>query len=523
MYAGASESFLVSPLSGKEHSGSAGIALDLGNGWSADLSGLHSGSKRVIHRDQLTDQGFREIVGELDYDRRTTLSSLSAVLNGPVSSIGRVTPRAALGTEVREEANKTFSLLRSITTPPGTTNVSATVSDLDRTVRSVFGELRVPFVENGRPGLERLELSFGARQDWYSDVGDTLNWNYGLIWQLSADWILRGNYATAFHAPSLVNLEPAAFGELRSIADPANGANTMSPVLFVGGRLPALPEEASSWSASLDYAPSFAPWANLSLSYISIEYQNRIGSPMTSSELPLALVRETRFPSLINRSPSVSDLENFFAQRTTETITNAQAFPAWDPTTGAAGLLGAIPNLILIDRRAQNIAIETYRGIDLKLDTNFDTEIGRLTFGVNATYLLERGSAFTPTSEPFSQLNEIGRPVDLRLRGNSGWTRGPWSAFVYLNYADSYPNNFSTPVSKVGSWTTADVTLRFNGARGVDGGWLRDIDMSLNVSNLFNEDPPSIELVRGASGLSYDPANANPTGRFVTMSVTKRW
>ncbi len=84
------------------------------------------------------------------------------------------------------------------------------------------------------------------------------------------------------------------------------------------------------------------------------------------------------------------------------------------------------------------------------------------------------------------------------------------------------PSNAAAPET-VDAWTTTDLSLAWSFAAFKDASNAR---LSLSVQNLFDEDPP--ELRPGArSGLiipiGFDPANANPLGRFLTLGLTYRW
>jgi iron complex outermembrane receptor protein len=50
---------------------------------------------------------------------------------------------------------------------------------------------------------------------------------------------------------------------------------------------------------------------------------------------------------------------------------------------------------------------------------------------------------------------------------------------------------------------------------GVDG-----LTWSLNVQNLFDSGPPFYD---NPLAIGYDPANADPLGRMVTLQLTKAW
>lgn len=511
------------------YGGAVGARIDVGADWSVDLGGAYSLTDSRYT--QFLDFKFANPASDFtslseEPKNEAKLTSFTGLAEGPLFSIGGTTARGALGVELRKEEFVSHARIMSTFTATGAlrTSSSTVTAPDDRDVRSAFAELRFPLVADGAAGLKRLELSLGARHDEYSDFGGTFNWSSGLIWQPADDLILRTAYATAFRAPSIFDANPSevshGFGIVNG-PDPTQGG-ALVPLLLVGGQAPLGPEEAVSWSAGFDFAPSFASWAKLSFSWFSIDYDQRIGRALAFSQHPLWLQFESALAGLTTRNPTLADVQAVLDART---FTPAEGYVLPNGTVlvnpSAQDLLTALPGLVIADTRTANLAVETVEGLDLKLDTDFDTEIGRLHFGVAGTYTLQHNRAVTATSPSFSLLNRVGNPVDFRLRGNAGWTQGPWSAYFYVNHTPGYDNPFP-PISKMSSWTTLDMTLRFDNAGMAEHGWLSDTGVSLSVSNLFDKEPPFFPG-RNNDGRLYDAANASPLGRFVTLTATKRW
>jgi iron complex outermembrane receptor protein len=168
----------------------------------------------------------------------------------------------------------------------------------------------------------------------------------------------------------------------------------------------------------------------------------------------------------------------------------------------------------MFDNRTTNIAIQKVRGVDFGVDGRMRSAVGEISFGLNATFNQQLEKWMTPTSPAILMQNEVGKPVDLRLRANVGWTHSAWGAYLHLNYVDNYKNPVRSPATKISSWTTADLTVRFQGdGSGVE--WLSGVDVSLSARNIFDRDPP--RFGDNTRGLLYDPANANALGRYVTL------
>ena len=73
----------------------------------------------------------------------------------------------------------------------------------------------------------------------------------------------------------------------------------------------------------------------------------------------------------------------------------------------------------------------------------------------------------------------------------------------------------------LGTWASTFPDASFNQTGTVSGLLAEDgVSLILSVQNLFDEDPPFYD---NPLGLAYDPANADPIGRTVTLQLTKRW
>ena len=94
-----------------------------------------------------------------------------------------------------------------------------------------------------------------------------------------------------------------------------------------------------------------------------------------------------------------------------------------------------------------------------------------------------------------------------------------------MNYTDSYTDNRVTPEQPIESFTSFDANVSYSTDNAGLHGVLSGIQVAVGVINLFNEDPPSVlrDPAQTATRLGYDPANADPRGRFVYFDVRKRF
>ena len=314
----------------------------------------------------------------------------------------------------------------------------------------------------------------------------------------------------------MIELGHTDFALLLNASDPTQGGAN-NPVLFIQGDNANLgPEKADTWSAGLDWR--ITPATTMSVGYFQVNYDDRIEAPTIGADRPLVLQREDRFPGLIDRAPTAEEAAAILALDSDGFVSNSTGTP-FNPAT--QDILTVFPNLITFDNRTANIAVEKVKGVDFRLDNSRDVGSGTLTFGANASYVIDHERSVTATSPSFELLNEVGKPVDLRLRAYGGWTRGAYGTTVYVNYADGYNNPFSTPESNMSSWTTVDASFRFDGSDMASSGFLHGFSAILSVQNLLDEDPPL--FANSLQGLLYDAANASPVGRFMSVQFVKKW
>ncbi len=511
-YSGASQdSFSVVEGTSEQFSVSPGMRIKLTGGWQAGINATIARSNDpVLVRTALHFPGDAQFSGVSLLGNETEIRSLTTVLDGLLPSMAGVTAKLALGAEIRDES------LRFAQVAVGLLDARYRG---DRDIWSAFGELLLPLHEaDAMSGMRRLELSIAARYDEYSDVGSTVNPQLGLVWQPFDSTTVRAAYSTAFRAPDLFALR--SFGQfvIQNVADPTRGGSLV-PVGFVEGSAPNMrPEEADTWSIGLDYRPSFLPEMKLSLAYFSIDYDNRIELPIEHVARPLALTNAAYYPGLIHRSPTDALIAEYISTDSDGAIDNLTGRP-WNPA--AQPLLDAMPDLILFDARTGNLAVENLRGIDLSIDGAHGVRSGALNWGINVTYTLDHERMVTAASPAIRVLNEVGTPVDFRARGSLGWTGGSYGAHLYVNYTDNYRNPYSTPTSSMASWTTADVTLRYDASNLATTGWLDGFKVALSVTNVLDKKPPRFGDSR--YGILYDTTNANPIGRYVSLHLTKAW
>ncbi len=505
------ESFSLTRNDSDQYSLSAGASVGLASDWALNLKADYSVADTEGASESVFDLGLFVFVSDDVFNTRTTNNAFSVVADGPLFAIAGDTAQLAVGAEIRREDMDRFNSI-------GGVPIDRFIVDREREITSAFAELSVPlFVDNA----QRVELSLAGRYDDYSDFGDTFNPQVGLIWSTGENLTLRGAYSTAFRAPALTELGSLSRVLITSVQDPMTGGQ--SPLLqWQGPNEGLVPEEASTWSVGFDYEPVFAPGARVSFSYFEVEYEDRIAVPAFADvDQALVLQRQERYLDLVTRNPGAALVQIILDSDADGAIANFTG-TAYNPATD--NILDVFPGLVVFDNRSGNIAIENVRGMDLGFTTRHQMPSGRLDLGFNATYTLEHDRSVTSASPAFALLNEPGKPVDFRLRGNAGWTGAHTGIYLYVNYVDGYRDptlGSGGAGAAVSSWTTVNLTTRFDSAGLGRLGPLGDFSVALSVDNLFDRDPPRVSS--SDYGLLFDSANASALGRYMSLRLSKRW
>ncbi len=426
-----------------------------------------------------------------------------ARFDGPLFKLPAGPIRLGVGFERQEHDTH----LGSARGNPGTPIV---FRNFGRQVNSGYAELFVPFFssENALPGLQKLELNVAGRYDDYSDVGHTTNPKYGINWAPIQDLTLRASYGTAFRAPIFAELygnSSALF--VQSYSDPTAGNAPVQGVALSGGNTSLTPEKAKTKSAGFDYMPSFLPGARFGLSWFDIQYDGQIAAYL--SDLTI-LRNEAQFAGtgIILRGAAA-------AQRVADLRAAGIGI--------GAGVLPA-PVTLFVDGRTNNLGKSLMQGFDFSAGYKMKLGGGDLDFGVDGTYLTKYRLAITPSGVLLNKKDAIFNPLDLKARATAVWSTDTWKINGAVNYVDGYRNDLVTPTQRVDSYASVDIGISVTpGGDAMKPLMQGGFTIGLDVRNLFDQDPPYVNLAPNVNGSGgFDATAANPTGRVIGLSVRKR-
>lgn len=485
---------------------SIGGRLALGGDWQSELVGTYGKSESTVLTFTRDNGMLFEFGGaESQFD----ITVLDFIADGALFSLpnGNAT-KLAVGAQYQDIGYETIPLVAS----------SARPFESSRDVTAVFSELFIPFIGAGnrQSVIHRLEVSLSGRYEDYSDFGSEFTSKIGFLLAPNQNLNLRATWGESFRAPLLAdrsNRTSQGFlvdnSFLQNFPDPLVPDDLDIPLSLIAfGSNPDLgPETATTWTAGFDYVPEFIPSLSVNVTYYNVDYRDRIEDAFAPQFLQPFF--DPNWAPLISLNPDPEFMVFLMSQPFSFNLTENG-----DPADTVA----------FVDQRKQNFASVETSGIDLNLAYAIDSGANSWAFSLNTAYIIETDKQLLEALAPFSILNTTYNPVDLKIRGGMSWSRGNVTANLFVNYIDEYEDNRTAGFSsadprKVSSWTTVDASVGYSPS--ASNLLLEGTRFALNVSNLFDRDPPFLFQPRTA--VNFDPANASPLGRFISISLRKQF
>ena len=387
-----------------------------------------------------------------------------------------------------------------------------------RDVATTYAELILPLVgdANSVPLISALDLSMAGRFEDYSDFGETFNPKIGVSWEFDDQLRLVASYSESFRAPNLLQLFTGEIALQRAFptsfitgftpppqSEAAPDGQTILLLTGLGGNPELTEETADVVSAGAVLEPNGVPGLAVSISYFNVAYDDRVEQVNFFD-----ILQGEQFETLVDVPPNSQEAAEVFSRATDDEIQFFNLLPGSGPEDAQ----------VLIRSGFQNLALRDVEGIDFIVDYHNTTNVGEVFASVNATYMLDYETQLTENSPIVDQLDTLYRPLGLRIRGAAGWSRDAWSIFGAINYSGGYDTNANSEGSlEVGSWTTVDLGVSYV-TQGLRRSVLEGASLSVNVQNIFNEDPPFVQTF---DGLNFDTSNADPYKRYISIALRK--
>jgi len=416
---------------------------------------------------------------------KTRLEVVNAQMDGSLFAIPGGNVRIAVGAEHRVEYTYT-----SLLTGQAATQVR-TASDGSRNVDAVFAELFVPIVgaDNAAPGLERLNLSLALRHENYSDFGSTTNPKIGVTYSPWTGLVLKGTYGTSFRAPTFTEVSTIGGGAgLYFDTLPGPSGNQIG-IGIAGGNPGLKPEQATTWSFGVDVAPVALPGFTASLNYFRIDYTDQIQA-----------LRGT--PGLLT-NPIYSQFVQF-------NPTPAQVSALVNSGLPINQAINQSLVTFIADGRRQNLGTSLFRGLDFTAAYRWNWGGVDLDAGIQGTYILDYLFEAVPGAGLVDVLDTIGFTQQFRTQADIGAKIGGFKSRLTWSHLNGYTNTTSTVVRDVSNYDTFDLLIGYD--------FTDRINLSLDVRNLFDEDPPFVDTTNG-----FDPQASNPIPRMFAITANVKF
>lgn len=427
------------------------------------------------------------------------LTVLELKADGPLFEVPAGTVRIAIGAEHAE------SEVIGGTTQGPVANASRTPVAVSREVDSVFGEVYVPLADNDAFGS--LELSAALRYDNYSDFGSTTNPKIGLTYEPMPSLQFKASYGTSFRAPLLTNTVTARGGARLTGGFRPDAQGNQIPIAMLAAGNPNLePETATTYSFGVTFEPESLPGFRANLNYYNLDYEDQILSVQNDQTLLSQLD--------VYEGVVVTDFGRPYSPAEVMAIPEVAAAMA----EGVQNRGLAFPTLYLIDARPFNLGRTKTDGVDFDFSYTTHMAGGDLTSRIAGAYVLSYDVQQVAGAPVIDRLNTYQNPLQFKFRATTLWQGDAYDLGAYVNYSNSYDIPTSPNNTSVDSFTTLDLHGALHLSELFDNASLGDTTLALDIQNVFDEDPPFIDIL-GA----YDPNEGSPIGRLVTVTVRTRF
>ena len=370
-------------------------------------------------------------------------------------------------------------------------------TDADREDLSAYAEVKIPITSKkfNCPGFYDFSIDVSGRVDKYSDIGTTENPQVAVRWETVPGVVIRGSFAKTFRAPSLPELFAGGNQAVEEVTDPVGG---IRDVTINGGGNPLLkPETAEVFTGGVAYSPKAIKNLLLTADFFKITYSDQIQQQDAQT-----LIDEGSSQVEHNPDGTISSITATYS----------------------------------------NLSSTVVEGIDFGVGYAIGDSQGtwgQLSFQLNSTDMLDY-----ITDDGTGAQNIVGQDSG-GLGGYSRYRQDVSLTYDYrafeFNVSDDFTSGYddSTVVAdginrKVHDYNTTDVQASYTfdkdvekiapTGRGAPFDWRQLVSgtrFAFGINNVADVAPPFAANI--SEPLGYDPAYADPTGRFFYGEITRRF
>ena len=373
--------------------------------------------------------------------------------------------------------------------------------------RSAYAEINLPIVgDTNTKATRRLVITAAARREDYDSFGGVTTPKVGLIYGTGRNVTAKASWGRSFKAPTLFH---RYFPTVAGLQFPARYGGAGYPadatVLVLDGGNPDLePERATTWTASLAFHPQALPGLEAELTWFDVDYTDRVVQPIKS--VSQALVNPL-YAEFISHNPT--------PEQQSEVISAVGSFVN---SVGAPYDPGKV--VAIIRTRYVNATRQRAKGVDLSAAYRLDLAAGQVTMRGSASWLRSsQQTAGTPV--PYDLAGTLFNPARFNSRIGAVWNSGGFTGSVFANYKSSVDDSVRN--ERTGSFLTFDATLRYETGERYGHSPFSGLEVALAAQNLLDNSPPSYVPALPLYIPPYDSTNYSAIGRFVSISIAKRW
>ena len=466
------------------------------------LNGLSSG---VLNPFGLQDAAGKAYLNSISVDGaqdRHSLVTLTGVDVNVSRELGHLPggPIAlAIGSDFRRDTYWDSKLaINSVVTYAGT---SPTFAEASRDVAAAFMELDLPITK-------QLDVDFAARDDHFSDFGNTVNPKLSFRYQPTKNIMFRGSANTGFRAPTLSD----RYGYRLPGANTTTSSKWDDPVLCPGG------------------TPGVAGTGKALPGYVASTVCNTTFPKQTGSNADLQPEKSKGFSigSVIEPVSNLTLSADYWHIEMTDMIASLPEQVYFLNPQKYADLFVRNPDgtIAYIKNVTMNLGGQRTSGIDVSGTYNFpETKFGNFKVQLDGTYLTQFDNQLEAGGQWISNVGRFGAAsngttssfpiITFRWKHNLmlAWNKGNWSAQLTQNFNTGYHDqNLVAPqyYRDIESYSVWNLMGSYTG--------FKNTVITAGISNMFAAIPPMTNS--NAYTYGYLSSVASPVGRAFNIKAT---
>jgi iron complex outermembrane recepter protein len=371
-----------------------------------------------------------------------------------------------------------------------------------------YVEFGVPLLRD-LPMMQELSTTLAGRLTDYSQSGVENMWKLGLNWTMTDNVRFRGTLSADTRAPNVIELFDTGQVTRGNFTFPS--ANATPSFSYLGGQNISRgnenlePEKARTYTAGFVLSP--IPSIQMSIDWYQIDLLGAIAQPGTQTVVNECYAGDQSFCELItvNGQPVT----------TTANITVNDYVEVINPTLNES-------------------ADQSVSGIDVEVSYKTALGAGDLALRLTGNYALKDYDADSGcavgaagrTTDFVGAIGACGINPKIRARVSANYDIGRFGIYVQERYIDkgvlnpNYVTGIDISDNDIPAYWYTDMTLSYELPQ-LSGG---DGEVYLNVTNLFDKEPPPTNSTAGRSWIEPTETELyDALGQRFTLGVRYRW